>query len=182
MEQNKTGLIFENIVPKRFNKSSRKINFHDENDVILDSKKNEARKFAKKINLLFFIFSLSFIVFISTKLIKLSINAQHDSISKTKIIKIPRGKIYDRNSEVLATSINTKDLYIDTKKILNRSDLTEKLEAIFKKKSKINDLLKTNKYVLIKKFLTPSEINGLQEIGDPSIIFQNSEKKSLSST
>jgi len=177
MEQNKTGLIFENIVPKNLNKSSRKINFHDENDIILDSKKNEARKFAKKINLLFFIFSLSFIVFISIKLIKLSINVQHNSISKTKIIKIPRGKIYDRNSEVIATSINTKDLYIDTKKILNKPDLTKRLKAIFEKKSKINDLLKSNKYVLIKKFLSPSEINELREIGDPSIIFQNSQKR-----
>ena len=74
MKQNKTGLIFENIVPKKLSKSSRKINFHDENDIILNSKKNEARKFAKKINLLFFIFSFSFIIFISISLIKLSIN------------------------------------------------------------------------------------------------------------
>ncbi len=177
MKQNKTGLIFENIVPKKLSKSSRKINFHDENDIILDSKKNEARKFAKKINLLFFIFSFSFIIFISISLIKLSINEQYNSTLKTTMVKIPRGKIYDRNSEVIATSINTKDLYIDTKKILNKADLTEKLEAIFTKKSKINDLLKTNKYVLIKKFLSPSEINELRKIGDPSIVFQNSQKR-----
>ena len=38
--------------------------------------------------------------------------------SFSKSIKKERGKIFDRNGELIATNIDTKDFYIDTRKIL----------------------------------------------------------------
>ena len=63
-EKNSTGLVYDNIFPRSIGKDSKKINFHDGNDLILNSQKEEIRKFAKKTNLLFFFISLAFLIFI----------------------------------------------------------------------------------------------------------------------
>ena len=40
-EKNFTGLIFDNIFPKNIGKESKQIYFHDSNDIILNSQKEE---------------------------------------------------------------------------------------------------------------------------------------------
>ena len=52
----------------------------------------------------------------------------------SKSIKKERGKIYDRNGELIATNIDTRDFYIDTRKILNKTELKKKLQTIFPNK------------------------------------------------
>ena len=77
------------------------------------------KKFAKKVNLLFFIISLAFLIFILINLIKITLNETNFDQRYTKT-DVTRGEILDRNGEVLATSIKTKDLYINFKHILDR--------------------------------------------------------------
>ena len=48
---------------------------------------------------------------------------------------IDRGRILDRNGEIIATNIKTKDLYIDTRKVLDNYDLKRKLREIFPEKN-----------------------------------------------
>ncbi len=168
-------IVFDNIFPKDLGKSYKKINFHDNNDLINNFNKEESKKFAKKINLFFFIIIFAFIIFIIINLFTLSLSEKKIQLFNDKH-KISRGEIVDRNGEVLATSINTKDLYLDTKKILDSENLIEKLKMIFPEKQLSLDT-KKKKYLLIKKHLSLNEINELKKIGDPSIAFQNSKKR-----
>ena len=175
-EKNFTGLVYDNIFPRSIGKESKKINFHDSNDLILNSQKEEIKKFAKKTNLLFFFISLAFLIFILINLIKISLNKFDLNHIYTKT-DISRGEILDRNGEVLATSIKTKDLYINSKNILDKGKLLMKLKEIFPNKKSLPKLNKKNKYVLLKKHLSIDEINELKKIGDPGIVFQTSEKR-----
>ena len=134
-EKNFTGLVYDNIFPRSIGKESKKINFHDSNDLILNSQKEEIKKFAKKTNLLFFFISLAFLIFILINLLKISLNKFDLNQIYTKT-DISRGEILDRNGEVLATSIKTKDLYINSKNILDKGKLLMKLKEIFPNKRK----------------------------------------------
>ena len=175
-EKNFTGLVYDNIFPRSIGKESKKINFHDGNDLILNSQKEEIRKFAKKTNLLFFFISLAFLIFILINLLKISLNKFDLNNIYTKN-DISRGQILDRNGEVLATSIKTKDLYINSRNILDKGKLLMKLKEIFPNKEILPKLNKKNKYVLLKKHLSIDEINEVKKIGDPGIVFQTSEKR-----
>ena len=175
-KKNSTGLIYDNIFPRSIGKDSKKINFHDGNDLILNSQKEEIRKFAKKTNLLFFLISLAFLIFILINLLKISFNKFDLNHIYTKN-DISRGQILDRNGEVLATSIKTKDLYINSRNILDKGKLLMKLKEIFPNKEILPKLNKKNKYVLLKKHLSIDEINEVKKIGDPGIVFQKSEKR-----
>lgn len=175
-EKNSTGLVYDNIFPRSIGKDSKKINFHDGNDLILNSQKEEIRKFAKKTNLLFFFISLAFLIFILINLLKISLNKFDLNNIYTKN-DISRGQILDRNGEVLATSIKTKDLYINSRNILDKGKLLMKLKEIFPNKEILPKLNKKNKYVLLKKHLSIDEINEVKKIGDPGIVFQTSEKR-----
>ena len=175
-EKNFTGLIFDNIFPKNIGKGSKQIYFHDSNDLILNSQKEEMKKFAKKVNLLFFIISLAFLIFILINLIKITLNETNLDQKYTKT-DITRGEILDRNREVLATSIKTKDLYINFKHILDKKKLFKKLTNMFPNKVDLLKLNKQKKYILLKKHLSLDEINELKKIGDPGIVFQTSKKR-----
>ena len=175
-EKNFTELVYDNIFPKNIGNESKKVNFHDSNDLILNSQKEEIKKFAKKTNLLFFLISLAFLIFILINLLKIPLN-KFDLNHKYTKTDISRGEILDRNGEVLATSIKTKDLYINSKNILDKGKLLMKLKEIFPNKESLPKLNKKNKYVLFKKHLSIDEINELKKIGDPGIVFQTSEKR-----
>ena len=175
-EKNFTGLIFDNIFPKNIGKGSKQIYFHDSNDLILNSQKEEMKKFSKKVNLLFFIISLAFLIFILINLIKITLNETNLDQRYTKT-DVTRGEILDRNGEVLATSLKTKDLYINFKHILDKEELFKKLTKMFPNKVHLLKLKKQKKYILLKKHLSLDEINELKKIGDPGIVFQTSEKR-----
>ena len=70
--------------------------------------------------------------------------------------KKERGKIFDRNGELIATNIDTKDFYIDTRKILNKAELKQKLQNIFpdKKENYFEDIFSKKQYIKIKPYIT----------------------------
>ena len=99
--------------------------------------------------------------------------------SLSKSIKKERGKIFDRNGELIATNIDTKDFYIDTRKILNKTELKKKLQNIFpdKKKNYFDNIFSKKQYIKIKPYITINEEKQLKQIGDPSINFHKSSKR-----
>ena len=50
-------------------------------------------------------------------------------------VHVDRGKILDRNGEIIATNIKPKDFYLDTRKVLDSYDLKRKLREIFPEKT-----------------------------------------------
>jgi len=109
-------------------------------------------------------------------LIKITLSKTDFNQVHTKT-NITRGEILDRNGEVLATSIKTKDLYINSKNILDKKKLFTELRGMFPNKVRLLKLNKKNKYFLLKKHLSLDEINKLKKIGDPGVVFQTSEKR-----
>ena len=173
------GIRYDNVKPKHNLLSSKKINFHDKKDLIKNAKKEENLNFSKKSNLIFFLLSISFSLFISFNLLKITYNDEiNSSIVKLKPT-INRGKILDRNNEIIATSIDTKDLYIDLKKSLNKEKLKIMLSEIFQEKESIffEKIFKKEQYSLIKKNISPTELNKLKAIGDPAIKLHKSKKR-----
>jgi len=170
---------FENVLPNGKRLDSTKIRFNDGNDIIDTAKKESAIKYAKNINLLFFILIFVFYSHIIASLFKVSILNYEDDLAKETNNFEKRGKILDRNGEIIATTIKTKDFYLNTRKILNPKKLKENLKKIFKEKDDefFERVFSKKQYIRIKSYLTQYEIYELKKIGDPGINFQNSSKR-----
>lgn len=170
---------FENVLPNGKRLDSTKIRFNDGNDIIDTAKKESAIKYAKNINLLFFILIFVFYSHIIASLFKVSILNYKDDLAKETNNFEKRGKILDRNGEIIATTIKTKDFYLNTRKILNPKKLKENLKKIFKEKDDefFERVFSKKQYIRIKSYLTQYEIYELKKIGDPGINFQNSSKR-----
>ena len=171
-------IFYENVIPSINNKTVD-IKFKDSNDLILDEKKNTEINFAKKLNNFFFLIVTSFLLFIIFSLYKIYFDSNKKKNIYKKVTPIDRGKILDRNGEIIATNINTEDLYIDTRKVLDSYDLKKKLREIFPEKNNFffDKIFDKKHYIRIKQHLTEKEINELRKIGDPAIQFHKSVKR-----
>ena len=173
------GMNYDNVRPKTNLLSSKKINFHDKKDLIKNAKREKSLIFSKKSNLFFFLLSISFSLFISYNILIVTYKKEiNSSILETKT-KVNRGKILDRNNEIIATSIDTKDLYVDLKKSLDKEKLKIVLSEIFEDKESIffEKIFKKGQYSLIKKNISRSELNKLRSVGDPAIKLHESKKR-----
>ena len=171
-------IFYENVIPTISNKTVN-INFKDNSDLIFEEQKNKKIQFARKLNNFFFFLVSTFLIFIMVSLYKTYFNKDpKKSFNRTNSL-IDRGRILDRNGEIIATNINTKDLYIDTRKVLDNYDLKRKLRKIFPEKNNFffDKIFNKKHYIRIKQHLTPNEINELRKIGDPAIQFHNSVKR-----
>ena len=173
------GINYDNVRPKNNLLSSKKINFHDRKDLIKNAKKEQSINFSKKLNLIFFLFSISFSLFISFNIFKITYKKEINSSTIHVKTKINRGKILDRNNEIIATSIDTKDLYVDLKKSLNRERLKVILSKTFEDKKSVffEKIFNKGQYSLIKKNISPTELNKLMAVGDPAIKLHSSKKR-----
>ena len=173
------GMNYDNVKPKVNLLASQKINFHDKKDLIKNAKREKSLSFSKKSNLFFFLLSISFSLFISYNILKVTYKREINSSIVQAKGKINRGKILDRNNEIIATSIDTKDLYIDVKKSLNKTKLKIVLSKIFENKEPIffEKIFNKGQYSLIKKDISPTELNKLRSVGDPAIKLHESKKR-----
>ena len=171
-------IFYENVIPS-INTKTVDIKFKDSNDLILDEKKNTEINFAKKLNNFSFLIVTSFLLFIIFSLHKIYFDSNKKKNIYKKVTPIDRGKILDRNGEIIATNINTQDLYIDTRKVLDSYDLKNKLREIFPDKNNFffDKIFDKKHYIRIKQHLTEKEINELRKIGDPAIQFHKSVKR-----
>lgn len=169
-------IFYENVIPVKKEKTVS-VKFKDSNDIILEERKKKLISSANNKNNLFFYIVSSFYIFIIISLHNIFFIKDNLNITKKQRIS-DRGKILDRNGEIIATNIKTKDLYLDTRKILDSTDLKKKLKEIFPQKNNYFDkVFKKDQYIRIKQHLTSQEINSLRKIGDPAIKFHNSEKR-----
>ena len=82
-----------------------------------------------------------------------------------------RGNIYDRNGNILATSIESISLSINPQKIKNKEFLSSELSKILDLESKIinNKLLANKKFVWLKRNITPIEYQNIINLGEINI-------------
>jgi len=88
--------------------------------------------------------------------------------SKNKIEEIDRGKIYDRNGQLLATNVNSYSLYANAKEINNKQYLATKLSQIIgKSKKQILKKLNSNKsFIYLKRNISPREHQQIIQLGE----------------
>jgi len=171
--------IYENLVPSKDKNFSTNSRLNNTNDLFKFSNKKSLIEHVKIINkyILTVVLFFFFLIIFNLQKIFFASNESLNSFSKT--IKKERGKIFDRNGELIATNIDTKDFYIDTRKILNKTELKKKLENIFpnKKENYFDDIFLKKQYIKIKPYITINEEKQLKKIGDPSINFHKSNKR-----
>ena len=140
--------IYENVVPSRNKNFSINLKFKDTNDLFESEKKKDLVQHAKKINKYILTVILLFFCLIVFNLQKFFFVNNENFNSFSKSIKKERGKIFDRNGELIATNIDTKDFYIDTRKILDKNDLKKKLQNIFpyKKENYFENIFKKKQF------------------------------------
>ena len=177
MEKGKKYL-FENLRPnfKRLNTS--KVNFRDDNDLLNLASKEKTLIFAKNFNLICLALTSVFFLNIFYNLFQITLNSEKNRKFYSKG-NIERGKIFDRNGTLIATNLPTFDLYLNTKKLINRKIVKSEIEKIFKNKksSFINYAFSKKHYILIQNNLSNYEINQLKKIGDPGLVFEKSQKR-----
>ncbi|MEC8265470.1 MAG: penicillin-binding protein 2 [Pseudomonadota bacterium] len=171
-------IFYENVLPAKNGKTTN-VQFKDHNDLVIEEKKRNDVNFAKKLNNFLFSCISCFFVFIIVSLYNIYFSYDTEKGWNTKNVHVDRGKILDRNGEIIATNIKTKDFYLDTRKVLDSYDLKRKLREIFPEKNNLffDKVFNKKHYIRIKQHLTPNEINELRKIGDPAIKFHNSIKR-----
>lgn len=95
-----------------------------------------------------------------------------------KIIK--RADIVDVKGNVVATSLPTVNLYVDTKKLMNVEESALALHEVIPD-VKYEDILRTFKrrtsFAYIKRNLTPTQQHQINALGIPGLEFENGEKR-----
>ena len=93
--------------------------------------------------------------------------------------KLTRGNIYDRNGLILAASVNSKSLSAKPFLINNADDLSIKLENILNIDRKIlkKKLSSNNKFVWLKRNITPLEQQRVINLGEIHLEFSNATKR-----
>lgn len=126
-----------------------------------------------------FIFSI--LIF---RVFELSLSTKEDiKISRLKGSEefyLERGTIVDRNDNILAVNITTASVYANPKKIVDAKATSEKIchYLSIDDCSSISKKLRDDKtFIWIKRHLTPSEQQELQDQGIPGIYFIKDEKR-----
>ena len=109
--------------------------------------------------------------------------AQNDEF--TEVLKfasnpIKRADIIDRNGTIIATSLPTVNLYAHPRKIRNKVEVAQKLTHILTDLSYdniLNKLKRDNKFIYIKRNLSPSQQYQINALGIPGLEFEKGEKR-----
>ena len=122
-----------------------------------------------RVAFIFFIFAFFFLIF-SLKLILLS---KTDFINKQGASSISdfRSKIIDRNGNILAKSLITKNIGINPKEVIDINKLIINLKIIFPSKDfdEIRDKISKNKFFYLEKQISSEKYQQLMLLGDKSI-------------
>tara|TARA_X000000950_G_scaffold288829_1_gene407715 strand:+ start:3505 stop:5031 length:1527 start_codon:yes stop_codon:yes gene_type:complete len=120
-----------------------------------------------------------FFLFLSFNIFNISVNQKKiNYVNNSKSEIINRGKILDRNKNIISATIPTFDLYLDTKKIINIDNARKEIIKIYPEKEKfLENIFKKKKYILIDKHLSNEQRIKINEIGEPGFIFHSSEKR-----
>ncbi len=99
------------------------------------------------------------------------------SITKEKVLN--RGKIFDKNGNLLATTIISNSLSANPYKIKNKLSLSEKLSEILniEKKLVLDNLEKNSHFVWIKRNISPREHQKIIDLGEINLRIINEKKR-----
>ena len=131
-----------------------------------DSLKVLHRRVFFSITIFIFVFFIS-IYRISSIMIFPSIIDEKNSITASNL----RGDIYDRNGNILATSIESKSISFNPKKITNKKELSFKLASILNLdlKNLEKKMLSNKNFEWIKRNITPKEYQQIINLGEINI-------------
>jgi cell division protein FtsI (penicillin-binding protein 3) len=94
-----------------------------------------------------------------------------------------RGNIIDRNGVLLASDLKTKSLYISSILVKDKNKMSREIARIFPDLSynevlkKISRGLKKRDWILIRRNLTPNQVQEVREIKMAGLIFENDRKR-----
>ena len=88
----------------------------------------------------------------------------------TKLVQVnlDRGKIFDRNGELLSSNITTQSLFVNSKYIKKKREISQKISSIINIDSKtIYEKLNSNKkFVYLKRHISPIEQKKIIDLGE----------------
>ena len=118
------------------------------------------------ITIFLFVFFIAFYRIVDVMLLEKSINVSNDA---KQIIE--RGNIYDRNGNLLSSTIKSYSLSANPNSLKNKKLISEKLSIIISKpKEKIFNLLNQNKeFVWLKRNISPREHQAILDLGEVSL-------------
>ncbi len=113
-----------------------------------------------------FVFLVAFYRIADVMLLEKSININNDAKQITE-----RGNIYDRNGNLLSTTINSYSLSADPKSLKNIKLISEKLSLIISRpEEEIFNILNENKsFVWLKRNISPKEHQAIINLGEVSL-------------
>ena len=87
---------------------------------------------------------------------------------KEQVQKIDRGKIYDRNGQLLASNIKSYSLFVNASKINNKLEIAEKLSLILNlsKDTLYHKLYSNKKFIYLKRNISPIEHQKIINLGE----------------
>jgi len=123
-----------------------------------------------------FVFFIAFYRILDVMLIEESVNVNN---STKKIVE--RGSIYDRNGNLLSTSINSYSLSVNPKSLKNKKIISEKLSLIISKpKEEIFNILNQKKeFVWLKRNISPKEHQAIIDLGEVSLRTEHTKEEEL---
>ena len=181
--KNLRKLNFDNVLPKTIKQNifnTKKIRIKNHNEILRTGNTQGIIESGK--NIVFFFFLLNNLIFLII-IFNLVNNLDIKQVINNKEIQVVnkplRGKILDRNEEIISASILMQDLYIDPKRIIDEKLTRKRLQLIFPKKNKVffEKVFEKNEYKLVKKYLSKDDEYEIKKIGEPGLIFQNSIKR-----
>lgn len=171
---------FENIKPSSIlSKENFEINFAEDVNIIKASRLRRSLEVGK-LRLVIFSVGLSVIfLFLFFNIFNISLKKQQSSyLNSSKVENNKRGKILDRNNNIISATIPTFDLYLDTRKIINVEKTKKEIIKIYPEKEKFfENIFKKKKYILIDKHISIEKKIKINEIGEPGFIFHSSTKR-----
>ena len=91
-----------------------------------------------------------------------------------------RGRILDRNGQILATSLKTASLYADAKYVIDAKDAATKLVQVLPDLAYgdvLQKLQSKKRFVWLKRYLTPKQMQMVNALGLPGIDFYDEYKR-----
>ena len=128
------------------------------------------------ITIFLFVFIIAFYRIVDVMLLNKSINVSNN----TKQF-IERGNIYDRNGNLLSSTINSYSLSVNPNIIKNKKLISEKLSLIISRpKKEIFNLLNQNKeFVWLKRNISPKEHQAIIDLGEVSLRTEHTKEEEI---
>ena len=136
------------------------------------------KDFHKRIffSMLLFVFVYSVAVF---RIVDIMVFSIDDIQIKSTQLDYQRGKIYDKNSNLLATSIISNSLSTNPLKIKNKTLISKNLSEILNldENKILKNLNKSKKFVWIKRNITPKEHQAIINLGEINLRIHKETKR-----